>query len=170
MTGIPLPEPAALRDDVRELLPLIAPPGREPARTMRLLALQPELLGPFLGWAAALALRGALPKRDQEILALRVAHNCASDYELWEHADDNDLSEGEIRDLQNSEDAQNAVDRITKFRIIPRGRRCQIVDEDIFPNSHEPDLWQRSKEEFPKLIMQTTGEILIRCTVEVIIQ
>jgi 4-carboxymuconolactone decarboxylase len=86
VAGIELPQDAELRDDVRELLPLIAPPGREPAATMRLLARAPELLVPFLGWAAALAFHGTLPKRDHEILALRVAHNCASTYEFWEHA------------------------------------------------------------------------------------
>jgi 4-carboxymuconolactone decarboxylase len=88
MTGarMRLPEPSELRDDVRELLPLIAPPGRAPAETMRILARQPDLLAPFLGWAAALALQGTLPKREHEILALRVAYNCASEYELAEHA------------------------------------------------------------------------------------
>lgn len=88
MTGdrMRLPQPSELRDDVRELLPLIAPPGRAPAETMQILARQPDLLAPFLGWAAALALQGTLPKRDHEILALRVAYNCASEYELAEHA------------------------------------------------------------------------------------
>jgi 4-carboxymuconolactone decarboxylase len=84
--GIELPSDDELRGDVRDLLPLIAPPGREPAATMRLLGRAPDLLGPFLGWAAALALQGTLPKREHEILALRVAHNCASSYEFWEHA------------------------------------------------------------------------------------
>ena len=84
---IELPDPSELRDDVAALLPLIAPPGREPAQTMQILARQPDLLSPFLGWAAALALNGTLPKRDHEILALRVAYNCASDYELAEHAE-----------------------------------------------------------------------------------
>jgi alkylhydroperoxidase family enzyme len=99
VSGIELPDDSELRDDVRQLLPLIAPPGREPAATMRLLARQPELLSPFLGWAAALALHGTLPKREHEIVALRVAHNCASDYEFWEHsayAREAGLTEAEI--------------------------------------------------------------------------
>lgn len=50
---ITVPGAAELRSDVAELLPLIAQPGREPARTMAVLARQPELLTPFLGWAAA---------------------------------------------------------------------------------------------------------------------
>jgi len=84
---ISVPRADELRADVRELLPLIAPPGREPARTMAILARQPELLGPFLGWAAALALNGVLPNRDHELLALRVASNCHSEFEWVEHVE-----------------------------------------------------------------------------------
>ena len=40
---------------------------------MAVLARQPDLLSPFLGWAAALALNGVLSHRDHELLALRVA-------------------------------------------------------------------------------------------------
>ena len=84
---ISVPRADELRADVRELLPLIAPPGREPARTMAVLARQPDLLSPFLGWAAALALNGVLPNRDHELLALRAASNCHSEFEWVEHAE-----------------------------------------------------------------------------------
>src|SRR5438105_6184641 len=84
---IPVPRAEELRADVSELLPLIAPPGREPARTMAVLARQPDLLSPFLAWAAALALQGVLPHRDHELLALRVASNCGSEFEWSEHAE-----------------------------------------------------------------------------------
>jgi 4-carboxymuconolactone decarboxylase len=84
---IPPPAPRELRADVAELLSLTAPPGREPPGTMAVLARQPDLLSPFLGWAAALALNGALPKRDHELLALRVAWNCRSAFEWGEHVE-----------------------------------------------------------------------------------
>jgi 4-carboxymuconolactone decarboxylase len=84
---LPVPRADELRDDVAQLLPLIAPPGREPAATMAVLARQPELLSPFLSWAAALALNGVLSHRDHELLALRVASNCASGFEWAEHAE-----------------------------------------------------------------------------------
>jgi alkylhydroperoxidase family enzyme len=87
MNRVPIPRPDELRADVRELLPLTAKPGREPARTMSLLARQPDLLAPFLGWAAALALNGVVPKREHEIVALRVAWNCRSEFEWGEHAE-----------------------------------------------------------------------------------
>jgi alkylhydroperoxidase family enzyme len=84
---IAAPAPGELRDDVEELLPLIAPEGREPPRTMVVLARQPDLFGPFLNWAAALALHGVLSHRDHELLALRVASNCGSDFEWAEHTE-----------------------------------------------------------------------------------
>jgi alkylhydroperoxidase family enzyme len=84
---IPTPEPGELRADVAELLPLIAKPGREPARTMEALARQPDLLAPFLGWAAALALNGVLTHREHELLALRAASNCGSEFEWVEHVE-----------------------------------------------------------------------------------
>jgi alkylhydroperoxidase family enzyme len=84
---IPVPTGDELRADVAELLPLIAPPGRAPARTMAVLARHPDLLGPFLGWAAALALDGVLAHRDHELLALRAASNCGSDFEWVEHVE-----------------------------------------------------------------------------------
>ncbi len=86
MTRIPTPRAGELRADASELLALITPPDREPPRTMTTLARQPELLAPFLGWAAALALKGVIAKREHEILALRVAWNCRSEFEWGEHA------------------------------------------------------------------------------------
>src|SRR3954454_19816273 len=83
---IPLPEAGELRADAEQLVAAIASPGREPAKTMAVLAYQPDLLAPFLGWAAALALNGVLPKRVHELLALRAAHNCRSGFEWVEHA------------------------------------------------------------------------------------
>jgi alkylhydroperoxidase family enzyme len=87
MNRIPMPEPGELRADAEQLVAAIAPPGREPAKTMAVLARQPDLLAPFLGWAAALALNGVLPNRDHELLALRVACNCKSEFEWVEHVE-----------------------------------------------------------------------------------
>lgn len=43
-----------------------------------------DLLGPFLGFAAALAMKGTLSRRISELLALRAAWNCRSAFE-WGH-------------------------------------------------------------------------------------
>ena len=82
---ISLPDLSELRADVAELLPLIGRAGREPPRTLAILARQPDVLAPFLGWAAALALSGTLSARDHELLALRAAWNCRSEFEWAEH-------------------------------------------------------------------------------------
>lgn len=82
---IPVPGPDELRADVAELLPLLGRHGHEPPRTMAILARQPDFLGPFIGWAAALALNGTLSHRDHELLALRAAWNCRSAFEWAEH-------------------------------------------------------------------------------------
>jgi alkylhydroperoxidase family enzyme len=67
---------------------------------MAVLARNEALLAPFLGWAASLHLEGALPTRDHELLALRAAVLCGSDFE-WgehvEHARDAGVSHAEIR-------------------------------------------------------------------------
>jgi len=57
---------------------------RRPLAILAVLAHAGELLGPFLGWASALALGGTLPRRDHELLALRAAVGCHSDFE-WGH-------------------------------------------------------------------------------------
>jgi alkylhydroperoxidase family enzyme len=69
------------------LIAMTAPAGRDAPGTIVVLGHAPDLLGPFLGWAAALALRGRLPKRDHELLAMRASHNCWSPFEWGEHAD-----------------------------------------------------------------------------------
>ena len=84
---IAIPLPGQLRTDAEQLVAAIARPGAEPAKTMAVLAYQPDLLAPFLGWAAALALNGVLSNRDHELLALRVASNCKSEFEWVEHVE-----------------------------------------------------------------------------------
>lgn len=67
------------------LQPLVRPGWDE--RTPNILgtiAHHPTLLEPFLGFAAALASRGVLPRRSSELLALRTAWNCRSSFE-WGH-------------------------------------------------------------------------------------
>jgi alkylhydroperoxidase family enzyme len=61
--------------------------SREHSRPLNILgtiAHHPSLLGPFLGFAATLATRGVLSRRDSELLALRTAWNCRSAFE-WGH-------------------------------------------------------------------------------------
>ena len=57
-----------------------------PLNILTVIAHQPNLLEPFLGWASALALDGVLSRRDHELLALRTAVNCGSAFEWGHHA------------------------------------------------------------------------------------
>jgi 4-carboxymuconolactone decarboxylase len=72
--------------EARPRLPLLARDGwdhRTP-NLVRAVAHHAQLLEPFLGFATALAARGALPRRASELLALRAAWNCRSEFE-WGH-------------------------------------------------------------------------------------
>jgi alkylhydroperoxidase family enzyme len=95
ITRVPALTPDEWTDEVRSLFggtvaPVAALEGdsghgaSKPLNILAVIARQPRLLGPFLGWAAALALEGELPRRDHELLALRAAWNCRSSFE-WAH-------------------------------------------------------------------------------------
>jgi 4-carboxymuconolactone decarboxylase len=64
---------------------LLSRPGwdHQTPNMLRAIAHHPRLLEPFLGFAATLA-RGELPRRESELLALRAAWNCRSEFE-WGH-------------------------------------------------------------------------------------
>lgn len=79
------PDRAELDPETNGLLALAVTPGGDTAETIAVLAHNPKLVGPFLGWAGALHLDGVLSARHHEILALRTAHNCGSAYEWQEH-------------------------------------------------------------------------------------
>jgi alkylhydroperoxidase family enzyme len=82
---VPLVPADQVSEETAALLSLTAQEGRDPPPTVAVLAHTPALLGPFLGWAAALALEGALSHRDHELLALRAAWNSRSAFEWGEH-------------------------------------------------------------------------------------
>ena len=63
------------------------PEHRKPLNILLTLAHNDHLIGPFLQWAAALAVQGALDRPDAELLALRAAWNCRSDFEWGHHVD-----------------------------------------------------------------------------------
>ncbi len=73
-------------DPLPDIVSLTVPDGGSAPITIVALAHSERLLAPFLGWAAALALDGQLDKRQHEILALRTAQNCGSEFEWVEHA------------------------------------------------------------------------------------
>jgi alkylhydroperoxidase family enzyme len=58
--------------------------GSGPPNLFTTLARHRRLFGPWLRFAGALMPRGSLPRADSEVVILRVAHNCACEYE-WRH-------------------------------------------------------------------------------------
>jgi len=73
-------------------------PENRPPQILGTVAKHPHLLEPMLKFSSALA-SGALPRRASEILALRAAWNCRSDFEWGHHtryALDAGLSQTEI--------------------------------------------------------------------------
>ncbi len=90
-------EPEAWSESVRRVLGGTVAPvaelegrratgGPRPLNILMTIAHHPRLLEPFLGFAAALAARGALPRRESELLALRASWNCRSAFEWGHHA------------------------------------------------------------------------------------
>ena len=71
------------RDRVAALEGRAAEPQTRPLNILRTLAHHPRLLEPFLAFATAIA-GGVLPRRSSELLALRAAWNCRSEFE-WAH-------------------------------------------------------------------------------------
>jgi 4-carboxymuconolactone decarboxylase len=105
---IPLPDPQSHTNEVAQLLALASDTDGNALLTVAALANHPPLLGPFLGWAAALALEGALAKREHELLALRTAHRCHSAFEWDEHcgyATAAGLDDAEIERVKHGPDA-----------------------------------------------------------------
>jgi 4-carboxymuconolactone decarboxylase len=83
---VSIPTKDAVEPETASLLEFVDRPGRGPIPTVAVLAHTPRLFGPFLGWASAIALEGALPKRDHELIALRAIHSCRSEFERVEHS------------------------------------------------------------------------------------
>jgi len=80
------PTAASISPEVAELLALAVSADGATIGTIAVLGHRPPLLGPFLGWAAALARQGALSPRHHELLALRASRRCGSPFEWGEHA------------------------------------------------------------------------------------
>ena len=58
--------------------------GRSLPGMLKTVAHHPELMDPFLDFSTVIAQRGALSRRDSELLAMRAAWNCQSEFE-WGH-------------------------------------------------------------------------------------
>ena len=84
--------PADWTEETRAILGRATPAaesadGEGPPNILYTIGHHPSLLAPFLAFSSALALRGVLPRRDSELLALRAAWNCGSAFEWGHHVE-----------------------------------------------------------------------------------
>jgi S-formylglutathione hydrolase FrmB/alkylhydroperoxidase family enzyme len=105
--------------------------GGPPPRIFTTLARHRRLFRAWLRFAGRLMPRGTLPRRDTELVILRVAHNCGCEYE-WRHhvriGARAGLSKGEIKRVREGPDAAawatgdaallRAVDELHRDRVI----------------------------------------------------
>ncbi|MBW1885128.1 MAG: carboxymuconolactone decarboxylase family protein [Deltaproteobacteria bacterium] len=103
---------------------------------LRTIAHHPTVLGPFLGFASALAQQGTLSRRDSELLALRAAWNCRSDFEWGHHvafARVAGLGDDEIARIAKGPDAPewSESDR-TLLRAADQLHAQQQIEDDVW--------------------------------------
>jgi len=84
---IPAQEPDDWSDATQAHLTQVVGVGsvRRPVHLPAVIAHNPNLLGPYLGWAKAVALGGVLDPRHAELIALRTALRCRSPFEWGVH-------------------------------------------------------------------------------------
>ncbi|MAG31905.1 MAG: hypothetical protein CL908_13535 [Deltaproteobacteria bacterium] len=100
----------ATHENVAELEGSGAAAAPRTLNILRTMAHHPTILGPFLGFASALAQEGTLSRRDSELLALRAAWNCQSEFEWGHHvvfARAAGLSDPEIGRIVDGPDASD---------------------------------------------------------------
>ena len=120
---IPSLEPDAWDDRTRRVLaPTLSPvaklqadaaPQPRPLHILTTIAHHSKLLEAFLGFASTLTLDGQLSRRDAEILSLRTAWNCRSEFEWGHHrvyALAAGLSQAEIEGLAGDPDAASRTE------------------------------------------------------------
>lgn len=102
----PLPEPE-WDAKARELLALVGVPGAVASNIFTTLVRHPRLYRRFLDYGGML-LAGALPGRDRELMILRTARRCGTEYEWGQHvriAGDGGVSAEDIARVQTGPDA-----------------------------------------------------------------
>lgn len=112
-TRLRLSERSDWSEEVGDILGQAEPPS---LNVLYAIGHHPHLLGPFLAYSATIAMRGVLSRRDSEVLALRAAWNCRSEFEWGHHvhyAREAGISEAEIARLARSnEDGWSERDRL----------------------------------------------------------
>jgi AhpD family alkylhydroperoxidase len=127
--------------------------GSGPPNLFTTLGRHRRLFRPWLRFAARLMPRGTLPRRDSELVILRVAHNCACDYERRQH-EAIALREG----LTSTEIERTTADPATSEWTTREGALLRAADELHESRTLSDELWsdlraQLSETELIELCM-----------------
>lgn len=106
---------------------------KRPPSMLQAVAHHPDLVEPFLDFATVIAHQGVLSRQDSELLALRVAWNCQSEFEWGHHVDyarDAGLSPEEIARVPSGADASgwSACQRVLLRAADELHRNQQVSD------------------------------------------
>jgi alkylhydroperoxidase family enzyme len=138
-TRLPPAAAADWSDPVRAILERTTPAaenpeGEGPPNILYTIAHHPDLLPAFLSFSATIAMRGVLPRRESELLALRASLNCRSAFE-WGHHVEYGLAEGlSPVEIDRIADGPDHGDWSTRERLLLRAAdelhaRQQLEDE-----------------------------------------
>lgn len=112
--------------------------GGGPPNVMTTLARHRKLFRPWLRFAGRLMPGGILPRADSELLILRTAHNCGSEYE-WHHHDrlgrQAGLTAADIERVRSGPDASGWTER--------QALLLRAVDELHETRTISDELWSR---------------------------
>jgi len=105
----------------------------KPLPILTVIARHPTLLGPMIEFTSAIATRGVLSRRDSELLALRTAWNCRSEFEWGHH-----VHYAHAAGISDEEIARIAV-RTPDAKWSPRERALFAAADELHATQHVGD-------------------------------
>ena len=105
----------------------------KPLPILTVIAHHPTLLGPFIEYTGTIATRGVLSRRDSEILALRTAWLCGSEFEWGHH-----VHYARAAGLSDEEIARLALPK-PDARWTPRERALLAAADELHATQHVSD-------------------------------
>jgi alkylhydroperoxidase family enzyme len=120
--------------------------GGRPANVFRTLARHRRLFRGWLRFAGALMPGGTLPRADTELVILRVAHNCDSEYELDQHRRIARFSGLSAEAIERVGEGPDAAGWSARQRLLLRVADALHADRDV-----PDDLWSELAAELDEV-------------------
>ena len=117
--------------------------GGRPANVFTTLGRHPRLFRRWLRFAGTLMPGGRLPREDSELVILRVAHNCGSDYEWQQHERLGKLAGLSDADVERVRGGPDAGGWPARQALLLRAADALHADRDI-----ADELWERLRATF----------------------